>query len=635
MSIKYNIGWNIIGVFEEKNVSILPNYIQNTLYEFNQSYLLTTILLPGKGYWIKFSKETEILIDDLGPYNEVIELSLNLGWNLICSNLKILIYLNNLYELNDIILNNSLYEYDNKYKLSNKLLVGRGYWIKSNTTKNITINYTKYRLYSNLFKNNYYDLINSNTIEELNINGIEVFMTNLYKNISENKEDELIIINGNGIPNYKPRIIGFDVTNGWNNIANNNSFTELNFNENSGGNNPNQLDIQNEIFNISYYPEENLSGPTNTTLGTVGVALNGIPIFNPFEDQNETSAYGRIFSGCCGHPQINGIYHYHKYPTCLKLLNNIWKSEKDKCDEIDQLVIDGNQSPLIGFANDGYPVYGPVGYLTDEDFKKKNSIIFKSSYTGPNDNNGNPTYIQNSGDLDDCNGINSPTPEFPRGTYHYIMTISSINGELVERYINPYFGYDIRNTLKKYKKMPISWENNDINYFNSLLNGFMIDEINIPGIANNTYNDFINDLIKILKKNNLSNIADEFQTMKIAYPYTILKYKGIVNNNGNGNTNMIVSPDIFIIGNTYNEINITLSNNSPMPIPPSFVIPNNILIGNISASYISRTDNTVICSLIIPTNTNPGQKDVIVQFPGPGGSTGPTYQENNIVEFIK
>jgi len=134
----------------------------------------------------------------------------------------------------------------------------------------------------------------------------------------------------------------------------------------NGNNNPNGLSLQNETFNIPLNPTVNPNGPQNTTLGTVGVAINGIPIYNPFENQNQESAYGRIFSGCCGHPQNTGIYHYHKYPTCLRLFNNTWRSEKDKCDHIDTLVSRGRHSRLIGFALDGFPIYGPVGFINGE-----------------------------------------------------------------------------------------------------------------------------------------------------------------------------------------------------------------------------------------------------------------------------
>ena len=148
------------------------------------------------------------------------------------------------------------------------------------------------------------------------------------------------------------------------------------------------------------------------------------------------------------------------------------KSENEKCNDIDELINNNGHSLLIGFALDGFPIYGPVG---KKDGKSK---IMKSSYTGKNDNNGNPLYIEGSGDLDECNGINSITPEYPEGIYHYVMTIEAGTDGKVLRHINPYLGYDIRNILKKYSKMPDDWTN-DSNYYSALLNGFTIDNIEL------------------------------------------------------------------------------------------------------------------------------------------------------------
>lgn len=51
-----------------------------------------------------------------------------------------------------------------------------------------------------------------------------------------------------------------------------------------------------------------------------------------------------IMDRCCGHPGPDNRYHYHKYPVCVK----------------SPFTDDGEaHSPLIGFALDGFPIYGP------------------------------------------------------------------------------------------------------------------------------------------------------------------------------------------------------------------------------------------------------------------------------------
>ncbi|MBT4223827.1 MAG: YHYH protein [Opitutae bacterium] len=349
--------------------------------------------------------------------------------------------------------------------------------------------------------------------------------------IEKDSANDHMVVTGNGLPNYTPTVIGVEVTNGWNSAANG-GFQSLKLSEDnlgsSGGNNPNQILEAQETFRIPLNPLNN-STATDTPLGTVGLALNGVPIYNPFEDPNETAAYGRIFSGCCGHPQRNGIYHYHKYPTCLRLLSDTWKSEKEKCDELDALLVENGHSPLIGFADDGWPIYGPVGWRNDG---SKTGVVLLSSYTGSSDSSGNAAYVEGSGDLDDCNGLVSPTPEFPEGIYHYVMTIEADEDGTVLRYINPHFGYDVRNTLKKHDLMPDSWTD-DSTYIAALKSGFTVNGVSVSGTNNFDYfADFISALQSTLNSNGMSEVGAEFETMKIAYPFTIRKYRGTPSSSG-------------------------------------------------------------------------------------------------------
>jgi len=328
--------------------------------------------------------------------------------------------------------------------------------------------HSNFEKYKNIFISNYNNIKNS--IQTIELNSGSVQMSNISNSISQDGNNLKLVTNG--IPNYVPTIMGFEVAKQWNKIGNTGKdFTELKFSEenlgSSGRNNPNSISDKSMTYNIPFSPKINPNGPVNTSLGTVGVALNGVRLFNAYEDPNDTSAYGRIFSTCCGHPAQNGDYHYHQYPKCLKLLGEQWQSEKDVCDRIDKLVEDNESSPLIGFALDGFPIYGPVGLVNGK------SKILQTSYTGPINQAGNPTYIANSGDLDECNGREAPTSEFPEGIYHYVMTIKSENNK-VKRYINPHFGYDIRSLLKKYNMISEEW-NNDTYYMNALKNGFSLN----------------------------------------------------------------------------------------------------------------------------------------------------------------
>ena len=104
-------------------------------------------------------------------------------------------------------------------------------------------------------------------------------------------------------------------------------------------------------------------------------------------------------------------------------------------------------SPIIGFAYDGNPIYGPFGYSDPLD--PESSIErMTSSYSLSNNREKGPStskyplgsfindyrYVHKSGSLDENNGRYCVTPDFPEGIYAYFLTIDS---NQVPKY--PYF----------------------------------------------------------------------------------------------------------------------------------------------------------------------------------------------------
>jgi hypothetical protein len=95
-----------------------------------------------------------------------------------------------------------------------------------------------------------------------------------------------------------------------------------------------------------------LSFPTNPTLlttpecvgGEVGIMLSGTPLFNGFDATSRDANAYEIQDICAGHPQVSGQYHYHGFSKCIK--DNSSKSE---------------HSELLGYAFDGFGIYGPKG----------------------------------------------------------------------------------------------------------------------------------------------------------------------------------------------------------------------------------------------------------------------------------
>ena len=116
-----------------------------------------------------------------------------------------------------------------------------------------------------------------------------------------------------------------------------------------------------------------------------------------------------------------------------------------------------DHSPIIGWAYDGNPIYGPYGHSDPSD--RNSSIkILESGYvnasgilsdrpSGFNSGFFVEDYIfDNSGDLDENNGIFTKTPEYPQGAYVYVAGISSVSRL-------PEFPYFIGNS---YRSEPVS-----------------------------------------------------------------------------------------------------------------------------------------------------------------------------------
>lgn len=109
--------------------------------------------------------------------------------------------------------------------------------------------------------------------------------------------------------------------------------------------NPNTIRKQNYKFYIPLHPQK-ADKPTPTPFGPIGVAVNGIPFYNQYNREGGDAVQLEKFDSCCGHPDERGRYHYHKYPVCVK------SPFKDS---------EGKHSPLIGYAFDGFAIYGPNG----------------------------------------------------------------------------------------------------------------------------------------------------------------------------------------------------------------------------------------------------------------------------------
>ncbi len=194
--------------------------------------------------------------------------------------------------------------------------------------------------------------------------------------------------------------------------------------------NPNSISEQEHSFRVTMHPRK-ADSVTDIGHNSFGVALNGIP-FDPATaeywnndrrlDWNIDALEGNRNLGLDAnnaHVQPNGAYHYHGLPVGL-LTHYDYKT----------------RPALLGYAADGFPIYGPNGYGRADDaqssIKQLRASYRVKSGTRPDGPGGRYDgtyirdweYIEGYGDLDACNGRFGVTPEYPLGIYYYVITSS-------------------------------------------------------------------------------------------------------------------------------------------------------------------------------------------------------------------
>jgi hypothetical protein len=225
----------------------------------------------------------------------------------------------------------------------------------------------------------------------------------------------------------------------------------------------------------TYRFPRNPTVPTTKTIspkvGSIGLLTNGVPVYGLSNARYYNGsgnngmgvgtwnaevylAEGFVLDATLGaHPQQQGAYHSHAKP--YRLYSTTSSSV---------------HSPIIGWAFDGYPIYGPYGYSTPlnassaitrmktgyslRNITTRTSLPYGVSLTsanyGPAVSTTYPlgTYIEdyewlaaNGGDLDKYNGRYCVTPEFPGGTYAYFVTINASGTPQFPYYIGiEYYG---------------------------------------------------------------------------------------------------------------------------------------------------------------------------------------------------
>lgn len=261
--------------------------------------------------------------------------------------------------------------------------------------------------------------------------------------------------------------------------------------------NPSLTTSQNAIFKISRVPVQNTGTLTATTGGNIGIFVNGVALFDYRDgvawNTNTNALCGgpgnppcpggpgatmnwnrdavvaeRIGFDCSkGHPAM-GNYHHHQNPSAFKLDLNVVSTICSLYDADGLYSIDSTQhSPLIGYAYDGFPIYGAYAYQNTNgtgpvvrmksSYQLRNITVRTTSPTGAIVPAGPPVsttyplgyfredyeYIPTSAStpdyLDEHNGRFCITPEYPQGTYAYFATVDALWNSAYPYVVGPTF----------------------------------------------------------------------------------------------------------------------------------------------------------------------------------------------------
>ena len=260
--------------------------------------------------------------------------------------------------------------------------------------------------------------------------------------------------------------------------------------------NPSQASDQNAIFKFPLSPQENTGVKTKTTGGNIGVFINGVALFDYRDGVAWNTAANALCGGpgnppCPGGPGANmawnrdavlaerpgfdcskghpaqGNYHHHQNPSAYKLDIQVISSICNLYDADGLYVINSTQhSPLIGFAYDGFPIYGAYGFKNTngtggvtrmKSGYQLRAISLRTHHADNTDVDDGPAvsatyplgyfredyeFVAHPADpdyLDEHNGRFCVTPEYPNGTYAYFCTVDANHNSAYPYAVGPTF----------------------------------------------------------------------------------------------------------------------------------------------------------------------------------------------------
>jgi YHYH protein/Secretion system C-terminal sorting domain len=317
--------------------------------------------------------------------------------------------------------------------------------------------------------------------------------------------------------------------------------------------NPSVASDQNAIFKMPLNPVQNTGNAIATNGGNIGIFINGVALF----DYRDGVAWNATTNALCGgpgnppcpggmdavqdwsrdaipaempgdcskaHPAM-GNYHHHQNPSAFKLDLNVISTICNLYDADGLYAIDENEhSPLIGFAYDGFPIYGAYGYASADGsggivriksgYQLRNITERNTAPDGTSVSNGAPIndtyplgyfredyeFIEHPGQpdyLDEHNGRFCITPEYPEGIYCYFATVDENWNSAYPYVVGPtFYGVAANRLVTSVSEATTTYVSADISNITT-------DDIRLNIFPNPT-NDFIAIQLTGLNKENLN-----------------------------------------------------------------------------------------------------------------------------------
>jgi hypothetical protein len=391
---------------------------------------------------------------------------------------------------------------------------------------------------------------------------------------------------------------------------------------------------------------------------------------------------GVSFDPSNAHQDQSGTYHYHANPPGLRYLLGDQVSYNANTDAYTESPTNFTHSPILAWVNDGYPLYGPYGYSNATNansgvrrmvsgYTPRNGLngtdnltstgrttipawavrlfAVSSSQSGPGVTTSYPLgrymedndYLGDVGktqgvdfDLDEFNGRYCVTPEFPKGTYAYFVSIAADGTPVYPYNIGAgYYGSPTGGTVSSLTETVVT---NYLGGPNAPLQ-LSAPSVNTDNTVTLVWSAVEGGTYKVEASTNLAswttnavNITAQGSTAQTSFSgngqsgfYQVVRtnlasYDPVSSSGSSGSGGITsISPTSYGRGTNF-VLTIYLNANANPGLPPASAPVNSVTIGSNAGTSLKHVSQTEVQATFDLSGAT-GAQTVSVVFPGPPG----------------